>query len=279
MKTTTRKVSLFMSAITLFLTVSCSSDDSTDNTGNQNNPAPTSYNLLPLKINNSWTYDVSQNDGTNTTTNEDVITVEGTTTINTKSYHDMKMSNGSLGSMSAMLDRNYFRTNTGVYYMQGNFELPLSQLGGTDISIELNDVELINQSKASGTILSTLPGTLSQTIQGIPLSINYTLKTIQKDNLATHNVKGTPYNNVVQANIVVTASVSATIQGININLISNQDIYIIQNYYADGIGLIDSDATFKYDLNDIPIPGFTLPIPDSRTVTTAQDIKTYTVVD
>ena len=279
MKTTTRKVSLFISAITLFLTVSCSSDDSTGNAGDQNNPTPTSYNLLPLKVNNSWTYDVSQNDGTNTTTNEDVITVEGTTTINTKDYHDMKMSNGSLGSMSAMLDRNYFRTNTGVYYMQGNFELPLSQLGGTDISIELNDVELINQSKASGTILSTLPGTLSQTIQGIPLSINYTLKTIQKDNLATHNVKGTPYNNVVQADIVVTVNVSATIQGININLITNQDVYIIQNYYADGIGLIDSDATFKYDLNDIPIPGFTLPIPDSRTVTTAQDIKTYTVVD
>lgn len=278
MKITSRKVNYLLLFAFSTLLLSCSGDDDSSN-GNGGGTPITYSNFMPLTVSDTWTYDVSTNDGTNTTPSTDVITVDGTVTLSGKEYKDMSMSQGSTGIMSSMLDQNNFRTENGIYYMKGDFILPLSQLGGTDLIINIDDAQLINENSNNGDTLTSQPGTTSQTIQGYDLDINYTLKTIQRETLASYTVNGETYNNVIVADIIVTANVTTVISPIPtpITLLPSQDIYTIKNYYADNVGLIDSDANFTYDLADINIPGVTIPIPDTATVTTTQEINSYTV--
>jgi len=306
-----KKATYFFSLIALTAVISCSSDDDatspctetlwyadtdSDGLGDPNTTTssctqPNGYVInnndnndlnsvlpiyTPLTIGSTWTYNVSTDTGTPpATTSTDVITVDGNITINTKEYTDLSMSVGSTGTMSSMLDQNNFRNENGTSFMHGNFTFPLSQLGGTDIIISLNDAKIIDLNASTGTVLTTINDTTNQTVSGFDLAITYTLKTIQQETLVNHTVNSETYNNVVVSDILISATATTSISGINFTLLPQQDVYTIKNYYANGIGLIDSNATFSYEL--IEIPGQTLPIPTTGSAVTTQKITTYTI--
>lgn len=272
--TTIKTTSLFILFITTTI-ISCSSDDSPLLPLPQT-VIPTDYDVLPLTVGNDWTYDVSTDTGTPPATNSvDVITADGTVMIDSKEYTDMSMSVGSTGIMSSLLDQNNYRSENGITYMNGDFTFPLSQInGGSDIVIVLDDAKIIDQNVASGTTMTTKIGTTNQTIGGINLDIAYTLSTVQRETLASHTVNGQTYNNVVVSDIVINATATTNI-GVVFTILAPQNIYIIKNYYAEGVGLIDSNANFTYEL--ISIPGQTLPIPTTGSAITTQQITAYTI--
>lgn len=257
------------------LIISCSSDD--------NNTSNSSYNYYPLIINNTWTYDVVTDDNTNPPTSTvDVITVDETTTINTNDYYGMSSSAGSSGTMTQLFDQNYFRSEAGVFYTDGNFTLPLSNFGGTDIVIDLSEAKLINESQANDTILESQSGTTAQSIGGFDLDIEYTFKTIQRETISNHTVKTVVYDNIIKSDIILSLKVTTTVNigvPIVVTLLDTQDVLSIKNYYADGIGLIDSNAIFTYQLEDLSALPVTIPIPETATITTIQKITAYTVAD
>ena len=273
--TTIKTTSLFILFIATTI-ISCSDDDTFIP------PTPshvaTNYNLLPLTVNNSWTYDVNTDTGTPPVTNStDIITADGTVIIDSKEYTDMSMSAGSTGIMSTMLDQNNLRNESGITYMNGNFNFPLSQLGGSDIIIVLDDTKIIDQNVADGTTLSTINGTTNQTIATFDLAITYTLTTIQREELTSHTVNSETYNNVIASDIIISATVTTNVGGLNFTLLPQQDVYVIKNYYADGIGLIDSNANFTYNLADLSALPVTIPIPETATVITTQQITAHTI--
>lgn len=280
--TTLKKMSCIAASVIALSFISCSSDDATD--GNENNtPDTTSYNLLPLTISNNWTYDVETIDADGTTqisTSTDVVNLDGTLMLNNKEYSDYSTSLGSTGFMSGVFDQNNFRTENEIYYMKGSFDLPLSQLGGTDLSINIDDAKLIDPTSNPDTILSEVNGATNQNIQGIELEVTYGITTVQNETLSTYNVNGTDYSNVVASSIIINARATTPVSigpiTQNIEVMAAQDIYVIKNYYADGIGLIDSQATFSYQLIDVS-EFIQLPIPTTGGNTTAQKINTYTV--
>lgn len=257
------------------LIISCSSDD--------NNTSNSSYNYYPLIINNTWTYDVVTDDNTNPPTSTvDVITVDETTTINTNDYYGMSSSAGSSGTMTQLFDQNYFRSEAGVFYTDGNFTLPLSNFGGTDIVIDLSEAKLIDESQANGTILESQSGTTAQSIGGFDLDIEYTFKTIQRETISNHTVETVVYDNIIKSDIILSLKVTTTVNigvPIVVTLLDTQDVLSIKNYYADGIGLIDSNAIFTYQLEDLSALPVTIPIPETATITTIQKITAYTVAD
>jgi len=273
--TTIKTTSLFILFIATTI-ISCSDDDTFIP------PVPThaatNYNLLPLAINNSWTYDVNTDTGTPPINNStDIITADGTVIIDSKEYTDMSMSVGSTGIMSTMLDQNNLRNENGITYMNGNFNFPLSQLGGSDIIIALDDTKIIDQNVSDGTTLSTLNGTTNQTIATFDLAITYTLTTIQREELASYTVNSVTYNNVIASDIIISATVTTNVGGLNFTLLPQQDVYVIKNHYADGIGLIDSNANFTYNLADLSGLPVTIPIPETATVITTQQITAHTI--
>ena len=275
MKLTSKHINyLFLILITGTL-LSCSSDD--DETGTSGSTAV----YFPLTLTNDWTYDVTTDDNTNpTTSTTDVITVDETTVINTKEYYGMSSSVGSSGTMTQLFDQNYFRSEAGVFYTDGNFTLPLSNFGGTDIVITLNEAKLIDDSKANGTVLEQQSGTTTQNIGGYDLNVEYTFKTVQRETLNNHTVETVVYNDIVKSDIILSVKVSTTVDigvPINITLLDTQDVLTITNFYANGIGLIDSTSLFTYQLEDLSALPITIPIPETATITTTQRISSYTL--
>lgn len=270
---TFKKISFTLAiTIVVLLFFSCSDDDTTAT----ESETPTNYTLLPLSIGSTWTYDVNTDDGTNPpTTSEDEITANGNITINSMEYTDFTATPGFTGTMSTLLDQNNFRTANGIYYMYGDFTFPLSQLGGTDIVIQLNDAKLIDQNQTNGTTLTTETGSTTQNISGYDIIIDYTLSTVQKETLNNYSVNNQDYTNVVASDIVVTATVSIDLGFITQTILPTQNVYVITNYYADDVGLIDSEAIFTYEITDIP--GVSLPIPSTATIVTTQKLATYTI--
>lgn len=257
----------------------------TDNTDSDDGSTPeTSY--LALVIDNTWTYNVTTDDNTNPPTNStDEIIVDETTTLNTKDYYGMSSSNGSTGTMTQLFDANYFRVENGISYMQGEFILPLSNLGGTDITIALDDAKLIDESQPSGTTLTSITDNSSQNIGGFNLDINYTLKTIQRETLTSHTVGATTYNDIIKSDIILTVKVTTDVEVIpgfppvTITLLNTQDLLTLNNFYANRVGLIDSDSVFTYTLEDLSAFPATIPFPETATINTTQEITSYIVAD
>jgi len=251
-----------------------------DNTDDADSYVSTT-NYLSFALNNNWIYDVTTDDGTNPATNSvDDIIVDETSTINTKEYYGMTASAGSTGIMSQLFDQNFFRVENGVSYMQGEFTLPLSNFGGTDISINLDDAKLIDETKTNGTVLTTLSDVTAQTIGGFDLDITYTFKTVQRETLASHTVGSETYNDIIKSDIVLSIKVTTEVNigvPLVVTILDTQDILTINNFYANNIGLVDSDTVFTYTLEDLSGFGITLPFPDTATITTAQEISAYTI--
>lgn len=239
------------------------------------------HNYLALNLGNIWTYDVTTDDGTNPATDTvDEITVDETTTIDTNEYFGMSSSVGSSGVMSQLYDQNYFRAVNGITYMNGEFTLPLSTFGGTDVVINLDDTKLIDESKSAGTILSTQSGDTTQNIGGFDLDITYTLKTVQQGTLTTYTVATETFNDIIKSDIILSIKVTTEINvgiPITVTLIDTQDVLTINNYYADNIGLIDSKTTTTYTLEDLSALPVTIPIPETATIITDQKITSYTL--
>lgn len=238
-------------------------------------------NYLSLALNNNWIYDVTTDDGTNPTTSSvDDITVDETSTINSNEYYGMTSSIGSTGTMSQLFDQNFFRVDNGISYIQGGFTLPLSNFGGTDLTINLDDAKLIDETASSGTVLTSLSDVTTQTIGGFDLDIAYTFKTVQRETLASHTVGTETYNGIIKSDIVLSIKVTTEVTigiPIVVTILDTQDILTINNFYANNIGLVDSDTTFTYSLEDLSTFGITLPFPDTATIITAQEITAYTI--
>ncbi|NQY06506.1 MAG: hypothetical protein HRT68_10070, partial [Flavobacteriaceae bacterium] len=103
---------------------------------------------------------------------------------------------------------------------------------------------------------------------------------VQGQSLASHSVNDGAdiYNDILKSKFIINITVTATIDPIPIpiTVLPAQDLLTIDNFYANNIGLVDSDTVFRYDLNDLPVD---LGIPDNVTTTTTQEITDYTVAD
>ncbi len=274
MKTTSRNISYILLFIFAGLSFSCGSSDDDSSTGAANT------NLMPGDAGDYWTYDVTIS-GLLEDANSETVTVDGTTVINGNTYTDMSASVGSIGIMSQIFDLNYFRSQNDVYYINGELSIPLSQFGGTDLAIGLADEVLIDRSQNAGTTLSEETGTQTQDIAGYPMTISYSMRTVQQGELASYTVNGDNFSSVVKADIIVSLSMSTTVEvfgiPVTVPILAEQDIYTIENYYAENIGMIQSTATFAYEIADLSAAGITLPFPTTGEIITLQNIADYSV--
>jgi hypothetical protein len=285
-----RKFSLLLLIFSALSFIGCSGDDDTnsgttngDNSGDGNGDGngdntPTFENFLPLTIANFWRYDVNTTDdqGTPPSTSTDEITTTGTTTIGTLTYFTHEANADATGTMTGLLTQNVVRNDAGKYHMDGELVIPLGQLGGDDVVITLNDALFLDESASDGAILSTQSGTITQTIQTLPMTIEYTLETVQQEALSSHMVAGDAiiYNDILKSQIILRLSVATEIAGFPITVLAEQDVLTIDNFYANAIGLVDSDSVFTYTLNTLPVD---IGIPDTVTTTTTQELTDYTV--
>ena len=263
---------LFLS-IFLILLCSCSSD----------NNSPEEFDIktdfLPLKNNNYWTYDVDSDITTTTDPiTRDSIYVANDTLINSNTYKKLKTLTIPTGFFSSTLRNNGIKIDGSKLLMTGDFSFNLGLT--SPINLSVTDFIFFKENATNGQILSTVSGTINQTVQTYPLTIEYTLKTIADGSQSLFVLpNGVDYTDIKKTKVILNLKIS-TIQSISgvsfpITLMNAQDVIVSNQYYSRNVGMVYTKTFFNYQLNSIP--NVTLPIPSTFNQTQEEIINSFTI--
>lgn len=251
------KKTLLLFALGLFI-VSCSDDDSTDNT-----PSVTTSAYLPLDAGNYWVYEV---ESTVVEANgRDSLYVANDTVIGNKTYHKFKTLHLPTGFFTRALRNNGVRAADGKLLLSGSTTINFTEELPFSLSVE--DFEIFNENAGNNEELDTETGTIEQEIMGYDVSIDYTLTSTSKNTLATYTAGGQTYTNVkpVEMRLNIEVTVWVVIEGlpnpIPFTLINPSDVVVSTQYYAENIGMVHAVTDFNYELEETP--GFELPMPET----------------
>lgn len=270
---------LLTSFFALILFTSCSSSSDDIQTSDPANAIPTTF--FPLTSGNSWKYKVS-NQGTDT---YDLLTVGNNVTINSLTYKKMigtaDPSGVASGFYCTTLNNNNLRIDGSSLKLTGtvNYTFP----NATPITIDLNDFVVFKQNAASGDQLSSVTGTNTQTINSIPLTFEYTLRSVAAEAMTTLVSDGVTYNDVKKSKLIFNLKITTTqtISGvptpITIAVLDSQDVVVSTLHYANNKGMVYNKNVFNYAIN--PAVASLLPAGFPLTGNATQDeyLTTYTL--
>ncbi|WP_438961350.1 type IV pilin protein [Nonlabens sp.] len=246
--------------------VACTSSD--DN-GSGNN---TNFSYLPLTINNSWDYDVAT--GQNVLNdNLEVTAVTG------NDYTLTATPVAPAGIMTGVLSSGELTASNGQLIGNGTIGFDFQGVG--DFSIDITNGVLYDQNASNGSELFTTSGVFTETINNYDLDINYKATTKQLANEPSITVAAGTFTDVLHSQLIIEVSISSEISigpiTQTITLLQAQDVIVVDNYWAQDIGLIKSDNQLDYELEDFSALGVNLPVPQSASVLTTQDLTAYNV--
>lgn len=248
--------------------VSCSSDDDSSGT--------TAVNYYPLTSGNSWNYEVEGE-----TVQTDVLTVGDDVTINGKTYKKMLTETTPTGMYCTFLNNNGLRKNDNKVLLSGaiTFDLGLS----APFEFQLDDFVILKENATSNETLSTKTGTINQDFDGIPVTIDYTLKTVGVESLPTYTTtRSEVYTDVKKVKFTISLKVVAVVSipgspiPLNVTILNTQDVVTANQFYAKEIGMVYAENVISYNLAINP-DDFDLPIPQSATQTQKEFLTTYIV--
>jgi hypothetical protein len=285
------KLRLYTAAFFAVILSACSSDDSSDSptntggsTGGGSQQTTVTGDFFPLAQDNEWNYNVvnTDNDTTDETESTDVLKVES---VSGDAY-TLNVNNGGVanGTMNSLLTSGELTATETQLTATGSLEFPID--GVSDLSIDFTDAKFYDTAANLNSTIHNQSGTISETIQTIPLTINYNLSSTQLENLDTYTLDGVTYTNVTKAKIELDLEVKATVTvviPITLSIIDNQNVLEIISYFADGVGLIYAEADTQFQMNQTTISqleaaGIDLTgIPTSASITNTQTIDTYTI--
>lgn len=253
--------------IALVIVMSCSDDDNSDSTPIIVDEV---IDYFPLSPNTYWTYNNESEEGPT----RDSLYVAGAS----NSYTMLEAREPKTGFMISLLSQSLVRATDTELILKGELGTPPVD-GFPEISIPLNDVALYNTEASNGEVLDVTTGEIEQTIQDIPLVIGYTITTKQGE-VFENGYGDFTDRSVIKSYFIVNLSIAANIEIVpgtvlTIPVLEAQDVITTTNYYAENIGLINSDTLIEYELEDLSGIGVDLPIPQQDSRTATQDIDTY----
>lgn len=246
----------FLCATSLF--ISCSDDEETGNG---------SYNV-PLTDGNYWTYDVDS-EGTLT---RDSLYISGDVVMNSKTYKKFQTKDDvATGFYSSSLRNNGVRKSSSKLLMSGNLSLAAGQDLPINLDLTLDDFVIFNSNASNNQTLNSSPvtGTIEETYQGYPITINYSLQSYGGESLSTFtSPNGDVYSNVKATKIKLNVSVT-TVQTIGsitipITVLAPQDLIISTLYTAKDIGVVYTNTDTTYSINATIADQFGIPATGSQ---------------
>lgn len=227
---------------------SCSSDD-------ENGSSVTINNYFDLNVGNSWTYQNTATQSNSTTSGSETLEVSDIETINNQDYFSFTQTNVEQpGLVTSILSSGELYTTannaqlifTGDYSFIINEDLP-------SFDFQLDEAMIYNQTASLDAAIYSQSNSFSQVVQSIPLNFNYTLTIYNRGQLNELSVQGETYQNILITEMVVNASVVADLGITTQNVLQDQNVVTILNYFAPDIGLIKSDVTTLVEFEDIPL--------------------------
>ena len=250
------------------LIFSCSSDDSTPE-----NVIPSGDMgvYLPLRSGNYWNYDNTSTD--DLPAGSDSLYVKKDTVIANKAYTILQVDGIPNGLFTGAISGSSFRKENNLLVLTGSTNA--LNLGEIPLEIAMNDFILLNAAATPNQVLSSVSGTFSQEVEGLPLTFDYTLTSTAGANFASHLSGTTTYQDVKSSTITLNLKISLVTSGITITVMAPQNVLTSTYYFAKNIGIIESSTVLAYTLQNFP--GMTLPIPSSDSQSQLQVLRNYTV--
>lgn len=265
-KNTMKKILMLFVAIGL---VACNSDDDATESGNN------TTNYFPTTANSTWTY----NNSSETADTTDQMSVNGTEQTNGNTYTNLDTANPANGFMVSVLTENLVRRDGGKLFINGTLGAPVE--GFPTITIPLNDVVLYDANAANGATLSELTGSITETLMDLPLTFQYTSTSLQSESLASYTAGSQTFTDVIKSRIILNLAVSTSIDigstTLNVPILSAQDVLVVDNYYAANTGLIFSETTVDYQLEDLSSLGVDLPFPEQETQVSTATLASFSI--
>ena len=263
MKTLPKLISfLFLSV----LTVSCSSSSEDEPvTPEEDNSTPTTF--INLSAGKYWDYEVKNVTASGTTINSDHLYVNGSMTANAINYTKMNTTNAPWGSFSGSLNNNGLRIDGTRLKLTGLVSYAVPSFPQA-FEFNVTDFVLFKQNAASGTELSNVPGSFSQTVNNYPLTFTYSLRSVADGSLASFtSPHGETYQDVKKTKVILRLKITVLDPTFGpVTLLNENDVITSTQHYANGIGMVYNNTSVAYQLNFDPIPsGIQIPISLNQT--------------
>jgi len=238
--------------LVLFIFFSCSSEDNESET---TDPVLTASDFSPNSEGSYWVYNV---DSTSSDLPEmDFSSIDSLYIVSTSNAAYILEANngiGADGSMNSILTSGSLSTTDTTLIYSGALDLPIDIV--VDQALEISDLILIDLEADNGSVLSTIEGAFTETIdiQGsmIPINVNFELFSAKEDLYDSKIVNGVSYTNVYEGTLNFNLSVTGTITifgfGQNINIIESQNILSIKYYYGANLGLLRAESEQGFEL-------------------------------
>ena len=270
----------------LFIFFNCSSEDNESET---TDPVLTASDFSPNSEGSYWVYNV---DSTSADLPEmDFSSIDSLYIVSTSNAAYILEANngiGADGSMNSILTSGSLSTTDTTLIYSGALDLPIDIV--VDQALEISDLILIDLEADNGTVLSTIEGAFTETIdiQGsmIPINVNFELFSAKEDLYDSKIVNGVSYTNVYEGTLNFNLSVTGTITifgfGQNINIIESQNILSIRYYYGANLGLLRAESEQGFELAPevialIDQTGGGNEFPSSATVTGVEALINYVI--
>lgn len=270
----------------LFIFFNCSSEDNESET---TDPVLTASDFSPNSEGSYWVYNV---DSTSSDLPEmDFSSIDSLYIVSTSNAaYTLEANNGigADGSMNSILTSGSLSTTDTTLIYSGALDLPIDIV--VDQALEISDLILIDLEADNGSVLSTIEGAFTETIdiQGsmIPINVNFELFSAKEDLYDSKIVNGVSYTNVYEGTLNFNLSVTGTITifgfGQNINIIESQNILSIRYYYGANIGLLRAESEQGFELAPevialIDQTGGGNEFPSSATVTGVEALINYEI--
>ena len=238
--------------LVLFIFFSCSSEDNESET---TDPVLTASDFSPNSEGSYWVYNV---DSTSSDLPEmDFNSIDSLYIVSTSNAAYILEANngiGADGSMNSILTSGSLSTTDTTLIYSGALDLPIDIV--VDQALEISDLILIDLEADNGSVLSTIEGAFTETIdiQGsmIPINVNFELFSAKEVLYDSKIVNGVSYTNVYEGTLNFNLSVTGTITifgfGQNINIIESQNILSIRYYYGANLGLLRAESEQGFEL-------------------------------
>lgn len=278
-----RALYLLVLSTFLFSLESCSNSDDTeemtemgsgeegsdDDNSNGDEEEDMALSYYALKTNDRLIYDVSTGEMEAT---KDTLTVVAPVMQDDQIFADLEASETSTGFMSNLLGGGLLLEENAQLVYSGTLTIAVDP--ENPFTVEIPSSIVYDEAVAAGVQLSSNNQTITQEIDGQPITIDVIATTRQLNIIENYTVNGFTFESAIQSELTVNATISTEIFGITVTLLEAQDVVVATNFYGQDTGLVDSTVNFQYEFVDLSPFGIELPFPSA-----ASNVSTQSVID
>src|SRR5690606_22188244 len=201
-----------------------------------------------------------QAQGEPATQSTETLTVVDSTENNGLIQYDLESDNTVEGGLATILFSNgQLSKINGELLYNGNLKIDIGVPGMENLEIPINNAVVFSATADAGTELFVYSDEMTHNmpIEGItiPVSVEYTATGKNLGILESRTVGGQVFEDVLSSSMSLKAKITAKIATpfgeISVPVMTEQEVVSATNYYANHVGMVESDVNIAYELEDI----------------------------